>query len=958
MWSTVAIYSFEQHRTELARVRSQLEATVSTLADFNELAAAAGSDTAVRASASRSAAIWRALLQYPAASIWVDTEGALSAGEPPPSAASDYLEVEDTRMHFSVHAALPWAAALADWRRSLWQNLVLCGFVSIALLVMVHFLMRARQARDAAERDALMARERSSQLSIYRTELERTVAERTSDLQVAKRSLEIELGERKAAETALREHDALLNAVTKSAAELLGASHEEAIALVLELIGQTIAVGRVQLAQFRTDSAGHLHSTVRHEWCAPGGISTVDNPALQGLDLTLHMPRSLGAAIAAGPATFFIEDVSGTYRGLFERAQMRSFLQIPVMVDAALWGSLNFIDSSERPRAWSWAESDTLKTLAGLIGVAITRARYVQELADANMIVQNSPTILYRLKGEPSLPLIYISHNITKFGHDPAQLVAAGNWPQALIDPADLPKVTAAMARVLEKNAQAATIEFRLLTGAGEHRWVENRYTPVRDKNGRLREVEGIIIDITERKAAEEKIALLARTDGLTGLANRATFVERLRQAFAASRRGAAPFAILYIDLDHFKDVNDTLGHPVGDALLREVSERLRQAARETDVIARLGGDEFAVLQTDMNEPAAAGALAEKLVRSLSAPYEIQGNQIHISASIGVCPYTAAIASPDTMLTQADLALYRSKDEGRNQYHFHSDSLDQEVLERVTLSEELRSAIERRELELFYQPQVALTSGRINGMEAQLRWHHPTRGLLAASAFIPLADKAGLTVPVGRWTIDQVCRQLALWNEQGLAPRSVSVNLSLSQLKAGAELLRDVGQSLSRWHIAPSSLEFEVTEATLVQLTLLQNDVLQQLRHLGIRIAIDDFGSEYSSFEYLRSYRVSQLKIAGAFVSAAGTDPDRAATIRAIVNLARELDVGVIAEGIDSEAQRRLFAATAAAASGQGIYFSDAVAVERADELLRQGSVGRLEADDAGTAAILLDQAG
>src|SRR6185437_5287706 len=274
---------------------------------------------------------------------------------------------------------------------------------------------------------------------------------------------------------------------------------------------------------------------------------------------------------------------------------------------------------------------------------------------------------------------------------DPQELVRAADWANFLIDPADRTKVAEAMARILERDAEAASFEFRLRTGDGGVRWVENRYTPVRDKKeGRLIEVEGIVIDITERKAAEEKIAQLARTDALTGLANRVTFIERLRQTFSAARRGAPPFAVLYIDLDHFKDVNDTLGHPVGDGLLREVADRLRHATRESDVIARLGGDEFAILQTELTDAARASALAGKLNKVLAQPYTVAGNEINvITASIGICPYTGSSTSPDTMLAQADLALYRSKEEGRNQYHFHSADLDHEVLERVEMAEEL-----------------------------------------------------------------------------------------------------------------------------------------------------------------------------------------------------------------------------------------------------------------------------
>src|ERR1700722_878524 len=254
-----------------------------------------------------------------------------------------------------------------------------------------------------------------------------------------------------------------------------------------------------------------------------------------------------------------------------------------------------------------------------------------RELSNANIIVQNSPVILYRLRGEPSFPLIYISHNIAKLGHNPQTLLTSPSWVTSLVYREDQAKVGEAMARVLEKDAQGACIEFRLCAGDGALRWVENRYVPVRDTEGRLIEVEGIIIDVTERKAAEEKITLLARTDGLTGLANRSTFTERLSQAYAAAQRGALPFAILYLDLDKFKPVNDTFGHPVGDLLLQQVAQRLKSCTRETDLVARLGGDEFAILQGEMKEPANAGTLAAKIQTALALPFLVNGNEINIS---------------------------------------------------------------------------------------------------------------------------------------------------------------------------------------------------------------------------------------------------------------------------------------------------------------------------------------
>src|SRR5580704_13996659 len=273
-----------------------------------------------------------------------------------------------------------------------------------------------------------------------------------------------------------------------------------------------------------------------------------------------------------------------------------------------------------------------------------------RELSNANIIVQNSPVILYRLRGEPSFPLIYVSHNITKLGHDPTTLLASPSWAQSLIYPEDLAKVGEAMASILNKDAEGASIEFRLRAGDGALRWVENRYVPVRDKDGRLIEVEGIVIDITERKAAEEKITLLARTDALTGLANRATFTERLSQSFAAAQRGASPFAIHYLDLDKFKPVNDTFGHPIGDSLLQQVAQRLKGCTRESDLVARLGGDEFAILQGEMREVANAAVMAAKIQAALALPFSVNGNEINISVSIGISPYIPGNAGADTML--------------------------------------------------------------------------------------------------------------------------------------------------------------------------------------------------------------------------------------------------------------------------------------------------------------------
>ena len=329
----------------------------------------------------------------------------------------------------------------------------------------------------------------------------------------------------------------------------------------------------------------------------------------------------------------------------------------------------------------------------------------------------------------------------------------------------------------------------------GSYYWLECRYTPIRDAAGRLLEIEGLLADITERKEAADKISVLAMTDALTGLANRRVFIDRLRQAFAATQRGALPFAILYLDLDGFKDINDTLGHPAGDLLLKSVGERLKNCVRETDLVARLGGDEFAVLQTNRGDVASAGVLASKIHDALSAPYMLGYTEMRVTASIGISPYMSETAGPDEMLAQADIALYRAKDEGRNQYCFHTADLDREAHERVALANDLRQALEHDELELYFQPQVELTTGLIVGVEALIRWNHPTRGLLQPSDFLPIIESTPIVLTVGQWVLDHACGQMSDWRQAGIAPPILAVNLSLKQLQTGEGLVGAITQN-------------------------------------------------------------------------------------------------------------------------------------------------------------------
>jgi diguanylate cyclase (GGDEF)-like protein len=425
----------------------------------------------------------------------------------------------------------------------------------------------------------------------------------------------------------------------------------------------------------------------------------------------------------------------------------------------------------------------------------------------------------------------------------------------------------------------------------------------------------------------------------LTGLMNRRAFTDWLDASFAACRRGAAPFALLYFDLDYFKDVNDTLGHPVGDSLLVQVAERVRGAVRAADAVARFGGDEFALLQTDVGE-FSPEAVARKINRLLALPFVIDGNEVHITASIGVALYAADIASPDALMVQADLALYRAKDDGRDCFHFHCEALDLEIRERVTVAAELRAAIERNELRLHYQPQVDIASGRILGVEAVVRWQHPTRGLLGPTSFIPIAERTGSIVPLGQWVFEEACRQLAAWHRIGLFPGVVAVNVSAVQLKRQVNLDRHIVATLARWQIEPRDVEIELTESVLMEASQQHGEFFESLRRLGVRTAIDDFGTGYSSLSYLTSYPVTRLKIAQELVSGVSSDIRNATVVRAAVRLARELGIGCIAEGVETKAQADFLVASGCDAA-QGYFFGMPVSADRMTLRLQQDSPAR-----------------
>jgi diguanylate cyclase (GGDEF)-like protein/PAS domain S-box-containing protein len=519
-------------------------------------------------------------------------------------------------------------------------------------------------------------------------------------------------------------------------------------------------------------------------------------------------------------------------------------------------------------------------------------------------------------------------------GYDPADLIGGPLTDLVHTDDAFL------AARFLEKAAistgRAGSLSLRLRDADGDYRAVEM----VAHNHAGDQLIDGILLnlrDVSDRVALEEQLRHQAFHDALTGLANRALFEDRLTLALARVRRHGGQLAVVFVDLDDFKTVNDSLGHAVGDELLRTTARRLATSLRAQDTAARLGGDEFAVLLEDLSGPDEAWQIAERLRRSLEPPLVLEGRQIASSASLGLaCPDLTATA--DEVLGNADLAMYAAKDSGKGRVAIFEPAMRAQLVERMELGSELGFAVERDELVLEYQPLVELESGRIAGVEALIRWHHPTRGRLAPDRFIELAESNGHIVGIGRWVVQTACAQLRRWDDRhpGAARLEMSVNVSTRQL-ADPDFPRDVRAALDANGIEASRLTLEITEHLLLEDGELMQQRLQALKDIGVHLAVDDFGTGYSALSYLQNFPVDVLKIDRSFVSGIDHDPERARLVHGIVEMGHNLRLSVVSEGIEEAGEAALMRKFRSQ-YGQGYLFSRPVDAATLDSLLADGT--------------------
>ncbi len=533
------------------------------------------------------------------------------------------------------------------------------------------------------------------------------------------------------------------------------------------------------------------------------------------------------------------------------------------------------------------------------------------------------------------------------FGYSSDEIVGR-NWIEALIPVQQRGGIRAAFQRMIRGYTErfAHLGNFELLAKDGSKRLTSWHNVPIRNQHG---EITGVLCcgeDITERARIEEelreykdRLVQLAHYDYLTKLPNRPLFQDRLKQAIAQAHRTRDQVALLLLDLDRFKNINDTLGHHVGDQYLKVMANRLRSCMREGDTVARLGGDEFVVILHKIANPRDAKVVAEKLLLDLARPVYVENNELKTTTSIGISFYPSGGATVEELLKTADAAMYQAKEHGRNNYQFYTEDMNAKAIEWLALESDLQQALDKGELVVHYQPQYDLTTGELVGMEALLRWQHPTRGLMEPRKFIPLAEETGQIMGIGNWVLHTACAQNLKWQQQGYSPVKVSVNLSDRQFHQ-KNLAAAVSKVLRETGLAAKYLELEFTESIVMQDAESAVFTLIELRCLGISLVIDDFGMGYSSLNHLKRFPLDKLKIDGSFVRRITSDANDAAISAATIALAHNMGMQVIAESVENEVQAD-FLSKQGCDEAQGHYYSQPKAAEHCGELLNKLEPGQ-----------------
>jgi len=544
-------------------------------------------------------------------------------------------------------------------------------------------------------------------------------------------------------------------------------------------------------------------------------------------------------------------------------------------------------------------------------------------------LVQHSQDII--TVHDPQGITLYESPSASRLlGYPPGALV--GRIPFDSIHPKDVVGTRDAFARLLEGDGPKTPVEFRFRHAKGHWIYLEALGSNLIDHPG----IRGVVItsrDVSERHTAKKRDQYLAQHDGLTGLPNGLLMQDRLHQAISQARRGGGLVALMFVDLDRFKTVNDSFGRVIGDTLLKQVAQRLTACLRDTDTVARLGGDEFTIMLPDATNAQGVGEVAQRVLSEFARPFSDGEQELYVSASIGISLFPRDGSDPDELVKHADRAMYSAKDAGRNSYRYFTEDLNREVREKVMLESGLRRAIERGELRLLYQPKIDLASGKIIGAEALVRWQHPKLGLILPAKFIPVAEESGLIAPLGEWVLRTACAQWRSWQREIVAP-IMAINVSARQFHQ-RNLAEAVVSAMAESSVDPGHLEIELTESAIMHDVQASISTLQRLKSHGISISIDDFGTGYSSLSYLKRLPLDILKIDQSFVRDIDTDKNDAALVRTIIGLARNLGMKVLAEGVENFSQLSFLNAYGCN-FGQGFLFGKPLAPEAFAELMQK----------------------
>ncbi len=689
--------------------------------------------------------------------------------------------------------------------------------------------------------------------------------------------------------------------------DLGSANLDDVITDVLARVGSYCEVDRSYLFRFR-EARTLMDNT--HEWCAPAIQPQIDN--LQNIPISavpkvvqtmeqrdiMHVPR-----VADLPSDWDKD------RAMFESEDVQSLVVVPIEFSGELHGFVGF-DSVRRERVWGEEEVGLLEVLADLLGAVIQREHSARALRESEAataeseakyrsVVDNIREVVFQADAEGRWTFLNPAwEEITGFRVDES----LGQRCLEFVHPQDRAGSEREFRQLMAGRQSLAQSEARYLSRQGDFRWFEVNVRPTCDEDGRIVGTAGTLRDITEQREAERKMRYLAHYDSVTGLPNRILALDRLDQWLKASGRADEQVAVLFLDLDHFKKANDTLGHEAGDQLLREAAQRLLADVRDDDTVARFGGDEFLIVAGGLEDGAAAQPVAEKLLKSFRDPFQIEGREFMLTASLGIAIAPDDGTTSQELLRNADIAMYRSKGKGRNTCCYFTPAMNHDVERRQSVEEQLRGALARDELPLVYQPIVDLHNGAVVGAEALLRWNNPVLGQVSPDEFIPIAEQSGQIDAIGRQVLEQALERAARWRTQRDPDFWVSVNVSPRQFRDPC-LVAGVQEALDSNGLPGRALYVEITESVLLDERGQAGVALAELKKLGVGIAMDDFGTGYASLRYLRHFPFDTLKIDRSFVGDITADPEDAELVIASLSLAHSLNLQALAEGVESRAQ-------------------------------------------------------